>query len=164
MYKAAIYKKDDNGNYTIPIYGEQRTTRLFNAHVYAKLMDGISVSHDTVAKGIALNDWYCYDRDKMANAMDVMSGSGVITVSIKELASSNRKNAVMRKYVVVEDAAGNMDKFKIPHDFTYMSALLFGDFAIPFENNSPSIKEALKRTGVNCACDNIDVCVKGQFR
>lgn len=42
-YSASVYIKDTNGNYSVPIYNEYRTTKLLKAGVVAKLLRGVSV-------------------------------------------------------------------------------------------------------------------------
>ena len=160
-YHAAVYMKDQNGDYTIPVYNEYVNTKLLRVGFIAKLLRGITVEQPIIQKGIELNRHYGNEPDKFANRLLIMSLDGPVSVCIKD---TRKTNSGTPKYgIVVTDALNCEKTFSIPRDPTKMSSVLFGDWLNKIDDKGPEVDEALKICNFY-QFENDDVAIKGGFR
>lgn len=155
-YQGSIYIKDNDGNYTIPVYNEYRSTKLLTAATILQLLKGVKVNNQTINKGIELNRYYGNEPDKIANALLDASATGDALVTIRP----SKKNACGYR-LFIEPVGGNtVAEFKIPNDTTILSALLFGDWVSSVESSDPDVGLALAICGVK-GYENQDILIKG---
>ena len=160
-YHAAVYMKDQNGDYTIPVYNEYKNIKLLRVGFIAKLLRGITVDQATIQKGIELNQYYGTEPDTFTTKLLAMSLNGPVDVCIKDTRKAG--SATSRYYIITKDALGCEEKVAIPRDTTKMSSVLFGDWLNQIDDRGPEVDEALKICNFY-QFENDDVAVKGGFK
>lgn len=160
-YHAAIYMKDLNGDYTIPVYNEYQNTKLLRVGFIAKLLRGITVDQATIQKGIELNQYYGTEPDAFATELLAMSLNGPVNVCIENIQKT--VSATPRYYIITKDVLGCEEKFAIPREATKMSSVLFGDWLNQIDDRGPEVNEALKICKFY-QFENDDVAIKGGFK
>lgn len=160
-YHASVYMKDKNGEYTIPILNEYKTTKLLRVGFVAKLLRGITVEQPVIEQGIELNQYYGKEPDRFAKHLLTMSLNGTVSVCIKNTTISS--TAVPKYWIILKDALGAEEKYNIPKDITTMSSVLFGNWINQVDDNGPEIDQALKICGFY-QFEHDDVAVKGSFK
>lgn len=159
-YRASVYMRDANGNYTVPVYNEYGKTKLLTAGLIIKLLRGIKVTKDTIETGIELNKNYNRDPDKFATELAAMSAIGDVSVRIADV---NQGMLSARNYqIIAEDALGTVKKYRIPRDTTTMSAVLLGDWLNHVDETGPEVPVALDLCGLHQFL-NEDVAIRGGF-
>lgn len=159
-YRASVYMRDANGDYTVPVYNEYGKTKLLTAGLIIKLLRGIKVTKDTIETGIELNKNYNKDPDKFATELMEMSVPGDVSVRI---ADANQGVLPARNYqIITEDALGTVKKYRIPRDTTTMSAVLLGDWLNHVDETGPEVPIALDLCGLHQFL-NEDVAIRGGF-
>lgn len=160
-YHAAVYMKDQNGDYTIPVYNEYKNIKLLRVGFIAKLLRGITVEQPVIQKGIELNQYYGNEPDSFSNKILAMSLNGPVSVCIKDTRKAGR--IVPQYFIITKDALGCEEKFSIPRDPTKMSSVLFGDWLNQIDDRGPEVDEALKICKFY-QFENDDVAIKGGFK
>ena len=159
-YRASVYMRDANGDYTVPVYNEYGKTKLLTAGLIVKLLRGIKVTKDTIETGIELNKNYNRDPDKFATELMAMSVLGDVSVRIADI---NQGMLPARNYqIITEDALGAVKKYRIPRDTTTMSAVLLGDWLNHVDETGPEVPIALDLCGLHQFL-NEDVAIRGGF-
>ncbi len=159
-YRASVYMRDANGDYTVPVYNEYGKTKLLTAGLIIKLLRGIKVTKDTIETGIELNKNYNRDPDKFATELMAMSVLGDVSVRIADI---NQGMLSAHNYqIIAEDALGTVKKYRIPRDTTTMSAVLLGDWLNHVDETGPEVPVALDLCGLHQFL-NEDVAIRGGF-
>lgn len=159
-YRASVYMRDANGDYTVPVYNEYGKTKLLTAGLIIKLLRGIKVTKDTIETGIELNKNYNRDPDKFATELMAMSVLGDVSVRIADI---NQGMLSTHNYqIIAEDALGTVKKYRIPRDTTTMSAVLLGDWLNHVDETGPEVPVALDLCGLHQFL-NEDVAIRGGF-
>lgn len=159
-YRASVYMRDANGDYTVPVYNEYGKTKLLTAGLIVKLLRGIKVTKDTIETGIELNKNYNRDPDKFATELMAMSILGDVSVRIADI---NQGMLSTRNYqIIAENALGTVKKYRIPRDTTTISAVLLGDWLNHVDETGPEVPVALDLCGLHQFL-NEDVAIRGGF-
>lgn len=159
-YRASVYMRDTNGDYTVPVYNEYGKTKLLTAGLIVKLLRGIKVTKDTIETGIELNKNYNRDPDKFATELMAMSILGDVSVRIADI---NQGMLSTRNYqIIAENALGTVKKYRIPRDTTTISAVLLGDWLNHVDETGPEVPVALDLCGLHQFL-NEDVAIRGGF-
>lgn len=159
-YRASVYMRDANGDYTVPVYNEYGKTKLLTAGLIVKLLRGIKVTKDTIETGIELNRNYNRDPDKFATELAEMSAIGDVEIRITDI--SKNSASVHNYQIVAKDALGTVKKYRIPRDTTTMSAVLLGDWLNHVDETGPEVSVALDLCGLHQFL-NEDVAIRGGF-
>lgn len=159
-YRASVYMRDANGDYTVPVYNEYGKTKLLTAGLIVKLLRGIKVTKDTIETGIELNRNYNRDPDKFATELMAMSILGDVSVRIADI---NQGILSTHNYkIIAENALGTVKKYRIPRDTTTISAVLLGDWLNHVDETGPEVPVALDLCGLHQFL-NEDVAIRGGF-
>lgn len=159
-YRASVYMRDANGDYTVPVYNEYGKTKLLTAGLIVKLLRGLKVTKDTIETGIELNKNYNREPDRFATELMAMSISGDVDVHINDTNQGIR--STHNYQIIAESASGTIKKYRIPRDTTTMSAVLLGDWLNHVDETGPEVSVALDLCGLHQFL-NEDVAIRGGF-
>lgn len=158
-YKASVYMRDKNGEYSVPVYNEYGKTKLLTAGVIVKLLRGITVERATIEHGIEINRNYNREPDKIVNELLSLSYFGPVSVCIKDTVNDPDRHKYM---IVATGFNGKQHKYRIPRDTTTLSAVLFGDWVNSVNEVGTEVPVALGLCGLNQFL-NEDVAIRGGF-